>query len=155
METYYTEFSDLIAAWPDPVLLTDLGGGTFVTIMLHPGYIEAKWSGHLTADDVITASKVYLALLRNSDSPKLLNDKTGATGDWSEANDWLEFEWFPKAVKAGLRCVAHVYSNNMFSMLSARDLYTRSIPDLQTYNFQDRSAAEEWLLACKASGEAS
>ena len=146
MTPVLADFDDLVAAWPAPVRLTHLEGDLFVTLSLHTGYIEAKWVGHITADDVITAAQVYLLLLQKTTVPKLLNNKTDASGDWSEANDWLEFEWLPKAIGAGLRSMAHVYSNNMFSRLSARDLYLRLAPHISMRNFSNRKSAEAWLL---------
>ncbi|WP_025607706.1 hypothetical protein [Pontibacter actiniarum] len=149
--TYATEFEHKLAAWPAPIELTHLEGDVFVTLLQQQGYIEARWTGHITSCDVVTASKVYLALLQRHQCPdKLLNDKADATGDWTEANDWLEFEWLPQAVRAGMRAMAHVYSTNMFSRLSTRDLYLRVIPRLQMANFNNRADAVEWLLSCEA-----
>ena len=141
------DYDDLVAAWPAPVQLTHQDGDPYVTIIYHTNYIEAKWAGHITADDVVTAAQVYLALLEKTPLPKLLNDKTDAAGDWSEANDWLEFEWMPQATRSGLRCLAHIYSSNMFSRLSARDLYQRLTTSVSTQNFSDRESAEAWLLS--------
>ncbi|MCX2740044.1 hypothetical protein [Pontibacter anaerobius] len=144
---YAADYEAEIAVWPKPIQLTHPNGDVYLTLQLHPGYIEAKWYGHITASDVVTASKVYLALLQTYPCPdKLLNDKTNVTGDWSEANDWLEFEWLPQVIHAGLRCLSHIYSSNMFSRLSARDLYLRVTPRLQMQNFNDRNEGLYWLL---------
>lgn len=146
--SYAQEFEAQIAAWPKPIHLAHANGDIFTTLRLHPGYIEAKWFGHITAGDVVTASKVYLALLQTYPCPgKMLNDKSLVSGDWSEANDWLEFEWLPQALQAGLRIVAHVYASNMFSRLSARDLYLRVTPRLQMQNFNNRKEGLRWLLS--------
>lgn len=118
-------------------------------------YIEAKWSGHLTADSIVTAATLYLSLLHKTPVSKLLNDKTEATGDWEDANDWLEFEWLPKAIKSGLLAIAHIYSNNMFSRLSSRDLIKRLTTHIQVNNFTDPALAKAWLLSCHVSGEPS
>ncbi|WP_237587010.1 STAS/SEC14 domain-containing protein [Pontibacter russatus] len=154
MAPVLTDFDDLVAAWPAPVRLTHLEGDLFVTLSLHADYIEAKWAGHITADDVITAAQVFLLLLQKTAVPKLLNNKTDASGDWSEANDWLEFEWLPKALEAGFHRLAHVYSNNMFSRLSARDLYLRLGPRISMRTFSDREAAEAWLLSAPTAQDA-
>lgn len=145
---YSSEYDKEIAAWPKSIRLTHSGGDVFITLRLRTDYIEAKWHGHITAGDVVTASKVYLALLQTYPCPdKLLNDKSDVTGDWSEANDWLEFEWMPQAIHAGMHYLAHVYSSNMFSRLSARDLFLRVTPHLQMQNFNNRSEALHWLRA--------
>lgn len=148
MSNYFCEYSDLVAVWPHPVLLKHEQGDIFLMFTAKRAYIEAKWFGHITADDVITAAKVYLELLKKYPNPKLMNDKTEVSGDWIEANDWLEYEWLPQAIAGGLRCMAHVYSPTLFSKLSARDLYLRIIPDLQMENFLTRQEAEEWIRIC-------
>jgi hypothetical protein len=147
---YSSEFDKEIAAWPNPIRLAHQEGDLFLTLILRTDYIEAKWSGHITAGDVVTASKLYLALLQTYPCPdKLLNDKTDVTGDWSEANDWLEFEWLPQALHAGMHYLAHVYSSNMFSRLSARDLFLRVTPRLRMQNFNNRREALHWLRTCQ------
>lgn len=148
MATVVTEFDDLVAAWPAPVQLSHLPGDLFVTFTHSQDYIEAKWTGHINADDVILTANLYLKLLLKTPSAKLLNDKSDVSGDWDDANDWLEFEWLPKALQSGLRCMAHVYSNNMFSILSARDMHQRLAPNVFIEKFNDRARAEAWLRAC-------
>lgn len=148
MTTYFCEYANIIANWPNPVLLTHEQGDVYLMLARRKFYIEAKWFGHINADDVITAAKVYLELIKRHPNAKLLNDKTEASGDWTDANDWLEYEWLPQAMGAGLKCYAHIYSENMFSKLSARDLYLRIIPELYMENFLKRKDAEHWLLTC-------
>lgn len=150
MQIFFNEYEELVAVWPNPVILTHPDGIVYLMFTYRKAYIEAKWYGHIAADNVITGAKVYLELLRKSPNPKLLNDKTDASGGWEEANDWLEYEWLPQVMEAGLQCFAHVYSNNMFSRLSARDLYLRIIPKLEMENFLNRKEAEKWLKSCPA-----
>lgn len=138
----------------EPVQLSNILGNVYVTLQLKKDYIEAKWTGHITADDVVSAAQAHLELLRSYGCPKLLNDKSDVTGDWEEANDWLQYEWMPKATAAGLRCMAHVYSHNMFSRLSAHELLTRLAPELCMQNFNEREAAEAWLAGCDTAGAA-
>lgn len=128
--------------------LANAMGEKFLTITQRSFYTYAKWSGHITADDVIQAAKTYLEYIREHPCSKLLNDKSGVTGDWQDANDWLEYEWLPAAYKAGLRCLAHIYSYSMFSQLSARDLRNRIAPPLLMKNFMDFKSAEKWVLNC-------
>ncbi len=127
------------------VELRHMMGDVYVTIQRRKKYIEAKWQGHITADDVICAAQTFLELIRETPCPYLLNDKSGVTGDWQEANDWLQYEWLPKVKQAGLRYMAHVYSQNMFSKIAARELEERVNPDLHMKNFYERSKAEDWL----------
>ncbi|MDO6390189.1 hypothetical protein Q4E40_08630 [Pontibacter sp. BT731] len=129
-----------------PVELRHMMGDLYVTIQRKQDYIEAKWQGHITADNVVCAAQAFLELLRKDPCPKLLNDKSEVTGDWQEANDWLQFEWLPQVLGAGLRYMAHVYSFSMFSKLAARELEERITPQLSMKNFYERRLAVEWLL---------
>ncbi|MCC9138559.1 hypothetical protein ACFSKU_00235 [Pontibacter silvestris] len=148
MANYLSEFQAQVERWPTPIEVAHAQGDVFVTLLQHEGYIEAKWAGHITADDVITGAKVHLAILQLHPCSKLLNNKQDVTGDWSEANDWLQFGWMPDAKAAGLSCVAHVYSGNMFSRLSARDLMQRISSHIVMNNFNDFDTAKEWLIDC-------
>lgn len=128
--------------------LVNAQGEKYLTITQQSYYTLAKWHGHITADDVINAAETFLDFIQAHPCPKLLNDKSEVTGDWQDANDWLEFEWLPDVYEAGLRCLAHVYSYSMFSQLSARDLRERVVPPLQMKNFMDFETAEKWVLRC-------
>ncbi|WP_347158142.1 hypothetical protein [Pontibacter chitinilyticus] len=145
---FYYEFAAQVNSWPARVQLLRAAGDSFVAFEKHDSWIEAKWAGHIVADDVVTAAKLLLQLLQKVPCYGLLNDKSEVTGDWQEANDWLEFEWLPQVLQAGLRCIAHVYSENMFSRLSARDLQQRLMPSLQMQNFSDHAHAMSWLQNC-------
>lgn len=129
-----------------PVELRHISGEIYVTIQRKSNRIEAKWQGHITADDVVCAALAFLELLRQEPCAKFLNDKSEVSGDWQEANDWLQFEWLPNVKQAGLRFMAHVYSENMFSKIAARELKERVMPDMRMKNFYERSKAETWLL---------
>jgi hypothetical protein len=148
MEIYFNEYDDLVAVWPNPVLLSHPDGIIYLMLSFKKDYIESKWFGHITADNIITGAKVYLELIKKVPNSKLLNNKLEASGDWDEANDWLEYEWLPLAKEAGLRCFAHVYSADLFSRLSSRDLYLRIVPNIDIENFLSHSEAEKWLKRC-------
>ncbi|MBC5775333.1 hypothetical protein H8S95_14735 [Pontibacter sp. KCTC 32443] len=128
--------------------LVNTQGEKYLTITQGPDYIYAKWRGHITADDVVNAAKAFLEYMKEHPCTKLLNDKSEVTGDWQDANDWLEFDWLPAVYHAGLRCMAHIYSHSMFSQLSARDLRDRVMPPLLMQNFLDFDSAEKWILNC-------
>lgn len=132
----------------EPIQLKNSSGNVFITLFQRERYIEAKWQGYITAEDVVAAATVYLSFIKEAPCSKLLNDKTDVSGDWIEANSWLEFEWLPQALEAGLRCITHVFSSDMFSQLSARDLYLRVSPILHIETFSDRDQAINWLLSC-------
>lgn len=142
------ELMEQIPLWPAPLQLRHVQGDVYVTLYQKPDYIEAVWKGHVSAEDIIAAGNAYLRLMQANPCPKLLNNKKDISGDWQEANDWLEFEWLPQAIKAGLQCLAHVYSSNVFSRLSAQDMFTRLSDHINMKNFNEIEKAEKWLSNC-------
>lgn len=136
-------------ATTEHIQLKNALGDVFLNLIQHEHYIEAKWQNHITADDVIAAGKVFLAYIKQHPSTKFLNDKKDVSGDWTEANPWIEFEWLPQVHEAGLRCITHVYSDDILSQIGERDLFNMVSPLLQMKNFSDREQAICWLLACK------
>ena len=71
------------------------------------------WHGQLTAAEVIRGVMEGTRLLEQHAFKRVLNDKRDTGGDWSEALPWLEYEWLPKAVAAGLRAIAYILSPNL------------------------------------------
>ncbi|WP_240675983.1 hypothetical protein [Botryobacter ruber] len=138
-------YAHLPANWPEPIVLTHTAGDVFLTLRAENGFLEAKWTGHISAADVIKAAQVSIPILQAMHYQGLLNDKSEVSGEWYEANDWLQYEWMPKAVKAGLKYLAYVYSSNMLSLYSFRDFRSRIPPELQLRTFHTRTAAKVWL----------
>lgn len=128
-------------------------GEHYLTITRYQQYVYAKWKGHVSTKEVITAATAFLEDLRQHHCPRLLNDKSEVTGDWQEANDWLEYDWLPKAYEAGLRCIAHIYSLSMFSQLAAIDLRQRISPPLKMKNFTEFDSAFTWIQNCRTEDE--
>ncbi|GAB2550179.1 hypothetical protein [Rufibacter soli] len=109
------------------------------------GWIYVKWDGHISAENVVEVAEKYLTLQASVQCPKLLNDKREVTGDWAEANDWLQYEWLPKVQENGLRYFALVIPRHLLELATARDLERRFSHTLKVRLFYDVGTAERWL----------
>jgi hypothetical protein len=70
-----------------------------------------RWHGHLTAAAVVEATRVAIGLRPDGVAPRrLLSDESQASGDWSEAVPWMQYEWLPGAARHGLQAMAFVAS---------------------------------------------
>jgi hypothetical protein len=134
-----------------PTSLQEPGCQPFVTLSYDEAHhlIKAEWHNHLTSKEVIMAGAAYLKILEDVPCTRLLSDKSHISGDWSEANDWLEYEWIPEAVDAGLRCFAYVLSEDIYNRMAGLDLYKRLQGNLKVKLFSSVTDAENWLAACK------
>ncbi|MBC3541455.1 hypothetical protein ACFSC6_15575 [Rufibacter sediminis] len=106
-----------------------------------------KWNGHINSDDVIATAKYYLQQQEERRCPKLLSDKSEVTGEWEEANDWLQYEWMPQVEQTGLKYLAMVLSRDMHDLSTAQDLKRRISPACKVALFYDIASAIRWLSA--------
>ena len=105
----------------------------------------ARWYGNLTGREVTRVAQEYLRAQTTLHCPLLLNDKSQATGDWSEAMDWLEYEWLPQAMEGGLHAIAYVFSPDMHNQLASLAFFERVRKHLPIQLFYDVPAAWQWL----------
>ena len=87
--------------------LDDAQGALLAEYLFFPAdeLLYVRWHGHLTGAEIIRGvehgSKWHEQLVYSL----VLNDKSDTGGDWSDALPWLEYEWLPKAVAAGVRAM--------------------------------------------------
>lgn len=75
----------------------------------------------------------------------MLNDNRGVLGSWKQANEWIEKEWMPQALAAGLRYHAHMVAPGVFGQASAEDMHLRVGDSFQMRLFEEPEEAQAWL----------
>lgn len=127
--------------------LTDSNGKPLADFKHSPelGLLYVQWFGNLTGPDVIKGARHHLDIQATLHYPLLLNDKCLATGDWSEAMEWLEYEWVPESIRMGLRTMAYVFSPDMHNQLASFDFFERMQQHLHIQLFYNTPAALLWL----------
>lgn len=108
-------------------------------------WIYIKYCGHIHAEDIIATAQKQLELQRRFHCPKILNDKSDVTGDWEDANDYLEFEWLPLVTANGLRYFSMVLSRDLHDLAPARDLERRFPAGCEARLFRNVEQAADWL----------
>lgn len=107
--------------------------------------IDADWTGFQNLESVQQGCLRMLDMLQKNKVSKVLNSNIHVLGNWSEASDWGNNEWFPAMEKAGLRYFAWVYSPSVFSQLSAQKSIETLKGKISFSFFNDLEAAEEWI----------
>jgi hypothetical protein len=107
--------------------------------------LYARWFGNLTAPEVIRGAKQAAELQSWLHSPLILNDKHHASGDWSEAITWLEYEWLPQALDDGLHALAYVFASDVSNQIVSLEFAKRLKPYLPVRLFYDVPKAWSWL----------
>ncbi len=109
------------------------------------------WHGHLDSDSVVQVAREGLRRRQEGKStPYVINDKSHATGDWTDAMPWLEYEWLPQTVAGGLKALAYVVSDDMYTYMAGFDFYQSIRQVLPLKLFSNVADARTWLLELAA-----
>ncbi|QHL88813.1 hypothetical protein GU926_15825 [Nibribacter ruber] len=126
---------------------------TFYVVEYKPALnlIDTHWEGYASLHDLKTACEVGLQILETTHCPYKLNDNSALSGPWSEAVSWLEDNWLPRAMQAGLKYLAHVANEHTFSEVAGEVMHISKIgQELKYRMFFKREEAIEWLQSCQA-----
>jgi hypothetical protein len=124
-------------------------GSTYLTVERNraENWIHARWHGPQTLGSIMDGGLTYVDMLRAEPCPKLLNDHRELTGNFTEANPWIEQVWTPLILDAGLRYFAQVLSPDIFGQLAIENLQVRIADVLDMQLFGSLEDAQQWLRA--------
>ena len=104
------------------------------------------WDGYLSVEMVKTGSEELLNMIKEAGKcDSVLVDNRKVSGPWQAANEWYEKDWNPRAVKAGLKYMAVIMSDNVFTQLSLQGFakVTKGVYTVGVFNSE--SQARTWL----------
>ena len=110
-------------------------------------YLFARWTGIQTMETIQEGGKVYLDVIRQYPTAKLLNSHKELIGPWEFANEWISQIWTPKAIELGMRYMAQVLAPGIYGQMSFHQLHQRIGNLLEVKMFDSEERAEEWLLS--------
>ncbi len=121
-------------------------GEEFIEIQHEEAYrgIYADWRGEVTVEDVKQGAEKVLEQVQIHGCINLLNDNRELTGSWDGANEWIEKDWMPRVVAAGLQKFAHMVSADIFAAMSVEEMVTRA-SGFEMRIFEDEHEAKAWL----------
>ncbi|WP_207432775.1 hypothetical protein [Sabulibacter ruber] len=112
--------------------------------------IDTKWFGYASQNDLRKACEIGLEVLAQTGCPYKLNDNTEHTGPWADAVAWLEKDWLPRAMKYGLRYLAHVAQEHSYGDAAGQVMKISQIGrQLEYCMFNNREDALAWLKSCQ------
>ncbi|KAA9339816.1 hypothetical protein F0P96_04145 [Hymenobacter busanensis] len=122
-------------------------GKTYLTIEFDAahGWIYNNWLGVIPSDTVVLGATQVLEVMRETGCHYILNDNRSVVGSWDQANDWIEQQWMPQALRLGLRRFAHVLSPGVFGRVSGEEMLRRVGDRFEMHLFDDVTAAQRWL----------
>ena len=104
-----------------------------------------RWHGHLTGAEIIRGVQEAGAWTMPLNFSLILNDKSDTGGDWSEALPWLQYEWLPLALQAGVKAMAYVFSPDRENRFASQHFVAALRPHMAIELFEDVDVALAWL----------
>ncbi|MBO2009349.1 STAS/SEC14 domain-containing protein [Hymenobacter negativus] len=104
-----------------------------------------RWHGHLTAAAIIRGVTAAMQQIEEHPFRHVLNDKRDTGGDWSEALPWLQYEWRPLAVAAGIRAIAYILSPDFNAQLVSSEFVEAMYGQINVSLFVSETEAIRWL----------
>ncbi|WP_303310067.1 hypothetical protein [Hymenobacter sp. BT730] len=109
-------------------------------------YLHAVWRGEQTDETIREGYEQILQALGHERCARLLDNHYAIQGIWVSQADWLAHDWYPRAVEAGLRYHAVVYSQDFYSRRSTQEAIAK-IPGGLVAAFHREESAKQALLA--------
>jgi hypothetical protein len=107
--------------------------------------LYVRWHGQLTANEVINGVIKGGQWRHSLRYTRVLNDKSDSGGDWREALPWLQYEWLPLALGAGIRAMAYVFSPDRDNQFASQEFIATLRPHMAIELFDDVETALAWL----------
>lgn len=127
--------------------LTDEYGVALAEYVVYPDdhLLYVRWHGQLTGPVIIRGVQQAAMWRDQFHVTRILNDKSDSGGDWSDALPWLQYDWLPLALQAGVRAMAYVFSPDRDNRFASQQFLTALRPHMAIDVFEDADAARAWL----------
>ncbi|MHA6249355.1 hypothetical protein ACXYMU_15545 [Pontibacter sp. CAU 1760] len=112
--------------------------------------IYNNWSGYVTSENVKNGAFAVLEALKKYKSSNVLNNNKELLGRWDHTVEWIEQDWTPRAIEAGLRNFAHIVDCDTFAAASAADMLRRVEGRYTMRIFHEEQEGRAWLRASEA-----
>lgn len=91
-----------------------------ITYDSEAGTLVCVWTGYQTDDGIKEAGAIIISIVKEKNVKKILNDNQLVQGSWKEVASWVNEEWFPAIMEAGVTQFAWIYSKDIFARYSAK-----------------------------------
>jgi hypothetical protein len=108
-------------------------------------YLIVVWKQYATQVQFRYIHEKLLTLICEHRVSKILGDDTALPAIPSEDRFWVIDEWFPRAVKCGLRLAASKQPEAYFGKLAVCHIHSSAPAGLQCRTFKRLEEAREWL----------
>ncbi len=109
-------------------------------------WLYADWFGRVKDELVKEGLDMIAKGFESKQTSVLLNDNTNLLGTWTGVIQWIINDWYPRALKAGYKKVAFIYSPDAFTKFSVDALRKQDKDSpVEQMSFKNISEAKNWL----------
>jgi hypothetical protein len=108
--------------------------------------VFGEWKGFASGDEYRQALEAGLALLAQHRTSRWCADLREFKTATADDQRWTDTEWFPRAVKAGMRRLAVVLPESVIAQLAVQRQVTQ-VGDVESRFFASVPEAKAWLAA--------
>jgi hypothetical protein len=90
-----------------------------------------------------------IIFLEEKQTTKLIVDLTYRQTYTDEDQKWIDTDWFPRALEAGLTCFGYVMPTDLFMQLSADEILVKKKGSVNVIPFGNLDKAIEWIKTQK------
>lgn len=110
--------------------------------------VTFTWDAFASGDQFKSGANALLEYVESNDVAKVIHDTSGIQAHDDEDLEWLEAEWYPKMVDAGLRYSAIVHQESVISQMDTED-FVEDVKDMpyKLMHTADLEEAREWMAA--------
>lgn len=110
--------------------------------------IVEEWNGFAPSAGFREVSDGLIELIKQKKCGRVLNNFANGKVIAPQDQKWINEDWFPRAIAAGLTHFAFLLADDIFNQLTVKNIMNNTdFPNLEYYYFNDYIKAEEWLLA--------
>ena len=110
--------------------------------------VHANYDGFLDEQTFKSISNKAIEVLKDRNGERILVDTSGMKVIPKENQEWIQADWFPRAIQAGLKAMAFITPRNIFGEVSAKatnqTVEEESLPIALEY-FYNKEEAVQWL----------
>lgn len=108
--------------------------------------VTFTWDEFASGDRFKSGANALLEYVQSNDVEKVIHDTSGIQAHNDEDLAWLESEWYPKMVDAGLRYSAIVHQESVISEMDTEE-FVEDVKDMayKLMHTADLEEAREWM----------
>jgi len=109
------------------------------------GYVYAGWLGYLTIEQIKSGCELVLSIVQSSRSSLMIVDHRLMSGTWSQSLKWLDTNFMPRLIEAGIKKIGFIHSKDPATQYSL-NRFLELNDKYQAQVFSNQKTAESWLL---------